>query len=80
MGIERTRSTSPTLGPPPDNLLEQYSPPDRSASYVQGMLILGRHHGLELDDDQLSVACAWFMSHPDLGMRYLRELKESKCR
>jgi hypothetical protein len=32
--------------------------------------------GLELTDEQLSAACAWFLSHPELGMKYLKELKD----
>jgi hypothetical protein len=61
---------------PPANLLAQYTPIDRSKRYVQGMIVLATDMGLELTDEQLSCACAWFLSHPELGMQYLKELKD----
>ena len=63
------------LGPPPPNLLSQYDPIDRSERYVRGMVNLAKSMDLVLTDEELAYACAWFLSHPDLGMRYLRELK-----
>lgn len=66
------------LGPPPANLVAQYTPPDLDSTYVQGMIILAANDGLELTEEELINACAWFLSHPDLGMRYLRELKEER--
>lgn len=67
---------STKLGPPPPNLLKQYTPPNRKESFIQGMDHLATSMDLELTDEQLSCACAWFLSHPELGMRYLQELKE----
>lgn len=63
------------LGLPPPNLLAQYTPINREERYVQGMIILATDMGLDLTDEQLAAACAWFLSHPELGMRYLKELK-----
>ena len=60
---------------PPANLLVEFVPLDRSQRYVQGMDHLATSMGLELTDEQLGYACAWFLSYPHFGIQYLQELK-----
>jgi hypothetical protein len=63
------------LGPPPPNLLAQFTPLDKSNRFVRASIEVAKQEGVEITDEQLALFCAWGLSHPDLGLRYLRELK-----